>query len=70
MVKHDGSCAHDIACLAFSQEPVHQKQEEANGKNKTVEIRMDSFSPPQFSFIDLLLDYEKNTNGKNVVKKA
>lgn len=46
MVKHDDSCAGDIAHLAFSQEPVHQKQEEANGKNKTVEIRMDSPPPP------------------------
>lgn len=69
MIKLNASCTHDIAHLAFSQEPAHlkKKREQINGKNKTAEIRMDF--PPQFSFIDLILDYEKNSNGKNMMKK-
>lgn len=68
MIKLNASCTHDIAHLAFSQEPAHlkKKREQINGKNKTAEIRMKL--PPQFLFIDLILDYEKNSN-ENMMKK-
>lgn len=53
--------------LSGASTPEKKKREQINGKNKTAEIRMDF--PPQFSFIDLILDYEKNSNGKNMMKK-
>lgn len=42
-MKLDASCTHDIARLAFSQEPAYlkKKREQINGKNKSAEIRMD-----------------------------